>query len=105
MAERDADDNPMLAYFEWQVTTLMLARDLVDPVDPGDAEQGELRRRHAEQEASGLTLAIVPAELQQNPNLDWPPDLMRSITAATIAHAAERVAKLAEAQTGLGDTD
>ncbi|MEM6749412.1 MAG: hypothetical protein AAGA57_09175 [Planctomycetota bacterium] len=101
MAERNADDNPMLGYFEWQVTTLMLAHDLVDPVDPADAEAADRRRREAEHEASRLTLAIVPQELQMNPNLDWPPELMRSITAATIAHAAERVAQLAEAQTGM----
>ncbi len=85
------DANPLQAYFDWQVTTLMLAHDLHDPVPEGDEEAAIARRQQMEREVSALTLAIVPDQYKQDETLDWPPELMREITKLTIRRAAQIV--------------
>ncbi len=77
------DDNPLQGYFDWQVTTLLLAYDLVDPI-PGDKpELAQDRRMKTEQEVRDLSLAVVPDKYKADPTLDWPPDVMMAITRAT----------------------
>jgi len=79
----DQEDNPLQGYFDWQVTTLLLAYDLVDPI-PGDSPQAiEQRRTRTEQEVREFTLAVVPKMYLNDPNLDWPPEVMMAITRAT----------------------
>jgi len=87
--QSETSDNPLQGYFEWQVTTLLLARDLAEPVGRGDAEAIEARRRAAEAEVSELTLAVVPDVYKNDPSLDWPPEVMMAITRATLKRAAE----------------
>ena len=79
--------SPLQAYFDWQVTTIMLAHDLLDPLD-GDEEAAETRRRTVELEVSQLTLDIVPDIYKNDPELAWPSSLMRDITRATLEHAS-----------------
>ncbi|MEM6550882.1 MAG: hypothetical protein AAF750_01910 [Planctomycetota bacterium] len=87
MAE-DKEENPLQSYYEWQVTTVMLARDLVEPLPEGADEDAAMNRRmQVEREVSTMTMQLVPPELQKNPNLDWPAELMRAISAATIRYA------------------
>lgn len=88
MEHQQTDDNPLQAYFDWQVTTIMLARDLHDPIAPGDGDAAVERRRAVEDEVRAFTLQLIPIELQQDPSLEWPPDLLRTITRATLAHAS-----------------
>lgn len=86
----DADstsESALQGYFDWQVTTLMLAYDLNDPVNPRDADAGEKRRRSIEEEVRAMTLAVVPDIYLNDPSLDWPPDLMMSITRTTLQRA------------------
>lgn len=79
----DQADNPLQGYFDWQVTTLLLAYDLVDPI-PGDSPEAiETRRTQTEQEVREFTLAVVPDMYLNDPNLDWPPEVMMAITRAT----------------------
>jgi len=81
--DHDNDDNPLQGYFDWQVTTLSLAYDLVDPIpaeSPGEAEQ---RRSQTEQEVRAFSLAVIPKQYQEDPTLDWPPEVMMAITRAT----------------------
>lgn len=82
-------DNPLQSYYEWQVTTLMLAYDLADPVPRTQKHRVEQRRTQVEDEVRDLSLAIIPAEYKDNPNLDWPPEVMMQITRATLKRAAE----------------
>ena len=91
MAESDQQDNQsaLQGYFDWQVTTLMLAYDLNDPVDAADPEAGEQRRRSIEEEVRKITLDVVPDIYKNDPSLDWPPDLMMAITRTTLKHAAD----------------
>ena len=86
--EHPHDDNPLQAYFDWQVTTIMLAHDIHDPIPAGDGDAAVERRRRVEDEVRAFTLKLIPEELQRNPSLDWPPDLLRNITRATLEHAA-----------------
>ncbi len=79
----EQNDNPLQGYFDWQVTTLLLAYDLVDPI-PADAAQAiEDRRTKTEQEVRDLSLAAIPEKYKADPSLDWPPDVMMAITKAT----------------------
>lgn len=81
----DQDDNPLQGYFDWQVTTLLLAYDLTDPI-PGDKpELAEQRRAKTEQEVRDFSLTVVPEEYLNDPSLDWPPEVMMAITRATFA--------------------
>lgn len=91
MAESDPheSENALQGYYDWQVTTLMLAYDLNDPVEPGDAEAGEQRRRSIEEEVRKMTLEVVPDVYKNDPSLDWPPELMMAITRTTLKHAAD----------------
>ena len=86
-ADRAHEPNPLQSYFDWQVTTIMLARDLHEPVD--DPQAAEARRVQIEQEVSAFTLALVPEAYKQDPSLNWPPDLMRQITRETLRRAAQ----------------
>lgn len=93
MAESDSNASSdqasaLQGYFDWQVTTLMLARDLSDPLDPRDPEAGEQRRRSIEAEVRTMTLAVIPDLLKSDPSLDWPPEVMMDITRTTLQHAA-----------------
>ncbi len=79
----DQDDNPLQGYFDWQVTTLLLAYDLVDPIPGDDPQAIEQRRTQTEQEVRDFTLAVVPDMYLNDPNLDWPAEVMMTITRAT----------------------
>ena len=82
-------ESTMQGYYDWQVTTLMLAYDLNDPIDASDPGAGERRRRSIEDQVRRLTLQQVPDIYQNDPTLDWPPSLMMTITRATLQHAAQ----------------
>ena len=83
------DASPLQSYFDWQVTTIMLARDLLEPIAPGNETAAIARREQIEQEVRELTLAIVPQQYKEDPSLDWPAELMREITKLTIRRAAQ----------------
>jgi hypothetical protein len=91
--EHDEQANPLQGYYEWQVTTLMLAYDLVQPIARGAASQVQQRRQDIEREVSDMVLQLIPEQYKQNPDLDWPPQLMMRITRATLQRAAE-IAKI-----------
>lgn len=87
--EAGGSESALQGYFDWQVTTLMLAYDLNDPVDGREENAGEQRRRSIEEEVRKVTLAVVPDIYLNDPSLDWPPDLMMAITRTTLKRAAD----------------
>jgi hypothetical protein len=87
--DHDHDDNPLQGYFDWQVTTLMLARDLNDPLPGGDEDAHHRRRHEVEDEVRALTLGLLPEQYKHDATLAWPPELMMSITRATLRQAAK----------------
>lgn len=93
---QQADDNPMQAYFDWQLTTLMLAYDLAEPIPQGDEQRAEQRREAIREELSTMVRRILPPEYLEEPTRDFPPEVMMSITRETIRRAAE----IAQAEPG-----
>lgn len=90
MAEQHDSTDAMQGYYDWQVTTLMLAYDLTDPIaSAAGPDMGERRRRTVEEEVRRITLDLVPDLYKQDPSLDWPPELMMAITRTTLHRAAE----------------
>jgi hypothetical protein len=89
MADDNAkEENPLQGYFEWQVTTLMLAHDLREPLPSGDEEAHHQRRYAVEEEVRTLTLGVLPEEFKHDATIAWPPEIMMSITRETLKHAA-----------------
>lgn len=86
--DHNHDDNPLQPYFDWQVTTIMLAHDLVDPIEEDQAE-AERRRADVEREVSQMVLNSVPDVYKNDPELSWPPDMLRNITKLTLERAYE----------------
>lgn len=82
------EENPLQGYFDWQVTTLMLAHDLVDPISGADEQTHHERRHKVEDEVRVLTLGLLPEEYKHDATLDWPAELMMSITRETLRRAA-----------------
>ncbi|MFA9477798.1 hypothetical protein ACERK3_05760 [Phycisphaerales bacterium AB-hyl4] len=82
--------NPLQGYYEWQITTLMLAYDLTDPIPQGDdGDMAEHRRKAIEQELGELVRNLLPQEYLENPERDFPPEVMMAITRATLRRAME----------------
>ena len=87
--EPHEEANPLQGYFDWQVTTLMLAYDLDAPLAGAGEDAVQKRRRQVEQEVREMVLALLPEKFKHDPELEWPPDLMMRITRKTLARAAE----------------
>lgn len=83
------ETNPLQGYFDWQVTTLMLAYDLDQPLAGQGEEAVAQRRQRVEEEVRAMVMALLPEEYKQNASLQWPPDLMMRITRRTLQRAAE----------------
>ena len=92
------DDNPLQGYYDWQVNTLMLARDLTEPIPAGDEQAALERRMQIEQEVREMTLAVLPDEYRNDPNRDWPPHLFMDITKVTLMRAAQWAGIVEEAE-------
>ena len=87
------EDNPLQGYFDWQVTTLMLAHDLNNSIPPGDEDAHHQRRYQVEDEVRTLTLGVLPEEYKHDASLQWTPELMMTITRETL-RTASRIAGL-----------
>lgn len=75
------------SYYDWQIQTLMLAHDLVDPISRDDSQTAEQRREQVEEELREMVMALLPESIKQNPQQDFPPELIMAITRATLAKA------------------
>lgn len=82
-------DNPLQGYFDWQVTTLLLAHDLADPLQRGDDDAAAKRYNQVQDEVRQLVMDLLPQQLKDDPNADWPPEMMRAITLTTLRRAGE----------------
>jgi hypothetical protein len=79
------------SYYDWQVSTLMLAYDAVEPL-PRDDEPALARRQQAvEEELHRMVLDVLPADYKQNPQRDFPPEIVVLITRATLRRAVRIV--------------
>lgn len=77
------------SYFDWQVSTLMLAYDTVEPIDRDDEPALAEREQKVMRELHQLVHALLPEDYLKNPAADFPPDMVMILTRATIARAAQ----------------
>ena len=76
------------SYFDWQVSTLMLAYDAVDPLARDDAD-GQARRMQAvEQEVREIAFGVIPDDLQRDASREFPPGVVIAMTRATLKRAS-----------------
>ena len=76
------------SYFDWQVSTLMLAYDVADPISRGEEARIAERQRAVEREIHDLAQATIPPAYKENPGLDFPPAVVMMLTRATLRRAA-----------------
>lgn len=77
------------SYFDWQLSTLMLAYDTVEPLDREDVESQAKREEGIRRELYDLAHAVLPEEFLKNPTNDFPPEIVMLLTRATVARAAQ----------------
>jgi hypothetical protein len=86
------------SYYDWQVSTLMLAYDVAEPIERTDEERLAKRQQDVELELHDIAHAILPQEYRENPQLDFPPHVVMEMTRATLRRAAVIVGLLPAAE-------
>lgn len=76
------------SYYDWQVSTLMLAYDVVEPLARDDVAGQQKRAQACEEEIRQIALAIIPSDFQRDPSREFPPELVMEMTKATLRRAA-----------------
>ena len=61
------------SYYDWQVSTLLLAYDTVEPISRDDVEALARRQQEVEMELHKMVHAILPPDYLNNPARDFPP--------------------------------
>ncbi len=89
MNEEAHENNPLQGYFDWQVNTLMLAYDLADPLPGGDDDAHRQRRTRVEEEVRRFSLDAIPQRYKDDPQLDWPPEVMMALTRTTFVRVRQ----------------
>ena len=77
------------SYFDWQVSTLMLAYDVVRPLARDDTAALAEREESVKQELHELVHATLPQSYLDNPEDEFPPELVVDLTRATLRRASE----------------
>lgn len=77
------------SYLDWQISTLMLAHDLADPIPRHDTARLAERQQRVEREVHAIAMSTIPASYRENPQAEFPPDVVMLLTRATLRRAAE----------------
>lgn len=80
--------SPTHSYYDWQVSTLLLAYDVAEPLARDDVERLGKRQQAVEMELHAMAHAVLPADYLANPERDFPPALVVEMTKATLRRAA-----------------
>lgn len=86
------DSSGTHSYFDWQVSTLMLAYDVIDPIPRSDDKRLQERQQAVHQEIHDLALGAIPPAYKDNPEIDFPPAVVMLLTRATLKRAAQIIA-------------
>jgi hypothetical protein len=79
------------SYLDWQISTLMLAYDVTDPIDRNDVKRLTERQQSVEKEVHALAMATIPASYRENPQAEFPSEVVMLLTKATLQRAASIV--------------
>ena len=82
---------PTHSYYDWQVSTLMLAYDAVQPLARHDEAGLAKRQQEVEEELRRMVNAVLPDDYRRNPEREFPPEVVVMLTRATLTRAAEIV--------------
>jgi hypothetical protein len=90
--------SPTHSYYDWQVSTLMLAYDVAQPIARDDEARLAQRQQDVELELHKMAHAILPKDYRENAQLDFPPQVVMDMTRATLHRAAAIVGLLPAAE-------
>lgn len=76
------------SYYDWQVSTLMLAYDVVDPIGRDDGKTMADRQKRCELEVRDIALASIPDDYRRDEQLEFPPQVVIAMTRATLKRAS-----------------
>ena len=82
------------SYYDWQVSTLMLAYDAIEPLHRTDDAGLEAREKKVQLELQAMVQSVLPEDYRLNPERDFPPGVVVLLTTATLRRAAEIVGVL-----------
>ncbi len=77
------------SYYDWQVSTLLLAYDTVEPLAREDVASLQKRQQAVELEVRKIALSVIPPAYERSPEKEIPPEVILEITKATLRRAAE----------------
>ena len=79
------------SYYDWQVSTLLLAYDAVEPLSREDVAGLQKRQQRCELEVREIALSVIPPDYQRDAGKELPPEIIVGMTRATLRRAAEIV--------------
>jgi hypothetical protein len=85
---------PTHSYFDWQVSTLMLAYDATEPLARNDDARLAKRQQLVEEELHRMVHEILPEDYHRNPQREFPPEVVVMLTRATLKRACQIVGLL-----------
>ena len=88
------DGEPTHGYYDWQVSTLLLAYDAQDPLSRDDLAGQQQRQESVEREVRDLALRIIPPDYQSDATRELTPEIVVAMTRATLRRAAAIVGLL-----------
>lgn len=75
------------SYYDWQVSTLMLAYDVAEPLPRTDEKRLAEREQKVQEELRDMVHKVLPKQYLDNPQSDFPPQVVSLLTRATLARA------------------
>ena len=80
---------PSHSYYDWQMSTLLLAYDAVEPLKRDDVKEQMERESRVDRELYELVHATLPQSYKDNPSAEFPPEVVVLLTRALLdrAHA------------------
>ena len=79
------------SYYDWQVSTLMLAYDVVEPLARDDEQAIGQREQQVQQELYDIVQQTLPPDYLKNPQREFPPEIVSLLTRATLKRATQIV--------------
>ncbi len=79
------------SYYDWQVSTLMLAYDVSDPIPRSEDKRIADRQEAVAREIHDMAHVTIPQAYRDNPEMEFPPAVVTLLTKATLRRAAQIV--------------
>jgi hypothetical protein len=80
---------PTHSYYDWQVSTLMLAYDAIEPLARDDEARLARRQQQVEEELHRMVHAVLPEDYRRDPQREFPPEVVVMLTRATLRRAGQ----------------